>query len=56
MQGSLSVVVVKEATLAYELLALVVAPQAMLKTQQTPKEEAQDPEAVPPRLVHSEAV
>ena len=39
--------------MAYELLALVLAPQAILNTQQTPKEEAQVPEAVPPRLVHS---
>ena len=35
---------------------MVVAPQEREKTQQTPKEEAQEPEAVPPRLVHSEAV
>ena len=41
---------------AYELLAVVVAPHARLKTQQTPKDEAQAPEADPPRLVHSEAV
>ena len=42
--------------LAYELLAVVVAPHARLKTQQTPKDEAQEPDEVPPRLVHSVAV
>ena len=41
--------------MAYELLALVLAPHAMEKTQQTPKEEAQEPEPVPPSAVHSDA-
>ena len=40
----------------YVVLAVVVAPQAREKTQQTPKDEAQVPEADPPRLVHSVAV
>ena len=35
---------------------MVEAPQEREKTQQTPKEEAQEPEADPPRLLHSEAV
>ena len=42
--------------MAYELLALVLPPQAIENTQHTPKEEAQVPEAVPPRVVHSEVV
>jgi len=41
---------------AYELLALLLPPQAMEKTQQTPKDEAQVPDAVPPREEHSEEV
>jgi len=35
---------------------VLVPPQARLKTQQTPNEEAQVPDAVPPLLVHSDAV
>ena len=35
---------------------MVVAPHARENTQQIPKEDAQVPEAVPPRLVHSDAV
>ena len=35
---------------------LVVAPQERVKTQQTPNEEAQEPEAEPDLLVHSDAV
>ena len=42
--------------MAYELFAEVEPPQAMLKTQQTPKDEAHVPEAVPPSVVHSVAV
>ena len=42
--------------MAYELLALELPPQAMEKTQQTPKDEAQVPEAVPPRVLHLEEV
>ena len=42
--------------MAYELLALELPPQAMEKTQQTPNDEAQVPEAVPPRVLHSEEV
>ena len=42
--------------MAYVLLALVLPPQDILKTQQTPKEEAHVPEAVPPNEEHSEVV
>jgi hypothetical protein len=38
------------------LLELLLLPQEMLKTQQTPNEEAQVPEAVPPNDEHSAAV
>lgn len=42
--------------MAYELLALLVAPQAMLNTQHTPNEDAQVPDAVPANEVHSDDV
>ena len=42
--------------IAYVLLALLLLPQEMLKTQHTPKEEAHVPEAVPPIEEHSVAV
>ena len=52
----MSLLVEKVLMVAYEVLAVVVAPQEREKTQHTPNEEAQDPEADPPRLVHSSAV
>ena len=54
--GSLSELVEYELMMAQELFALLEPPQAMLKTQQTPNEEAQDPEAVPPKAEHSDVV
>ena len=56
VQGSLSELVEYELIMAQELFALLEPPQAMLKTQQTPNEEAQDPEAVPPKAEHSDVV
>ena len=56
VHGSLSLEVEYEVMMAYELLALLVAPQAMLNTQQTPNEEAQVPDADPPNVEHSDDV
>ena len=56
VQGSLSEVVEKEDTVAYEVLALVLPPHPSENTQQTPKLEAQEPEDEPPKALHSEAV
>lgn len=55
-QGSASELMLYSVIMAYVLFSLVVAPQERLKTQHTPKDEAQVPDAVPPLLVHSEAV
>jgi hypothetical protein len=55
-QGSLSELVEYDDMMAYVLFWVVLSPHARLKTQQTPKDEAQVPDAVPPLLVHSEAV
>ena len=41
----------------YEVLVEIVEPQVVVEmTQQTPKPAAQEPEAVPPLLPHSEEV
>jgi len=53
VQGSLSVVREYAEIIAYELLTLLDDPQEMLKKQQTPKDEAHVPDAVPPKAVHS---
>lgn len=42
--------------IAYVLFSELVPPQAKLKVQHTPKEEAQLPEEEPPLAVHSLAV
>ena len=56
VHGSESELTEYEFIMAYELFWLLDAPHAMLKTQQTPKDDAQVPDAVPLRAVHSDAV
>lgn len=56
VQGSLSELVEYEVMMAYELFALVVAPQEIVNTQHTPNEEAHVPDAVPPSEEHSDVV
>ena len=47
----------KPGFLMYEVLVEMVDPQVVVEmTQQTPKPAAQEPEAVPPLLPHSEEV
>ena len=54
--GSLSELIEYEDMMAYVLFSLVVPPHERLKMQHTPKDEAQFPDAVPPLLMHSDAV